>query len=139
MSHVGEHDQTICVGILGVSRLRNDRVIGLGRGRFFVLSTFLYQEICKGTPFETTSISDVEFCLKSPSFLLIFSCVRCDTGTYGLKGHWGLKGHFYKTSILAKFGDSLMMRAISMSSWVIDTMFSPKNHVSSRLFQLEGN
>ena len=56
------------------------------------------------------------------------------TGTYGLKGHWGLKGHFYKTSILAIFGDSLMMGAISMSSWVIGTMFSQKNHVLSQLF-----
>ena len=29
--------------------------------------------------------------------------------TYGLEWHWGLKGHFYKTSLLAIFGDSLMM------------------------------
>ena len=46
------------------------------------------------------------------------------TGTYGLKGHWGLKGHFSKKSIVAIFGDSLMMGAIYMSSWVIGTMFS---------------
>ena len=46
------------------------------------------------------------------------------TGTYGLKGHWGLKGHFCKKSIVAIFGDSLMMGAIYMSSWVIGIMFS---------------
>ena len=61
------------------------------------------------------------------------------TGTYGLKGHWGLKGHFYKTSILAIFGDSLMMGATFMSSWVIGTMFSQKNYVLSQFFQLGGN
>ena len=56
------------------------------------------------------------------------------TGTYGLKGHWWLNRHFYKTSILTIFGNSMMMGAISMSSWVIGTMFSQKNHVLSQLF-----
>ena len=53
-----------------------------------------------------------------------------------IKGHWGLKGHFDKTSIIAIFSDSQMMGAISMPFWVIDTMFSQKNHV---LFQLFSN
>ena len=53
---------------------------------------------------------------------------------YGLKGHRRLKGHFHKTSIFAVCGDSFMMRVISMSSWVIATIFSQKKHVISQLF-----
>ena len=46
VSHLGEHDQTICVRILRVSRLRNNRVNGLGRGQFLVFEPFSEGTFC---------------------------------------------------------------------------------------------
>ena len=83
-----------------------------------------------------TSFFDQKACLRSSARKNTCNWKILNTGTFGLKGHRGLKGHFQKTSILALFGDSLMMGAKSMSSWVIDTMFSQKNMFDHNYYSL---
>ena len=70
VSHVREHDQTICVWILKVSRLWNGSVIGLGRGSVVHTIPYHKHSPCSQRIFVFFSY---KACVTSPAFFGVFT------------------------------------------------------------------